>query len=201
MDPQRREALSEAVLMELAEMDYADFSLLEALKRAGLGMAEFEAEFSSLDECLFAEYDRLTSDLVSHSGAACGAEAEWPTRVRVGLSALLEELAARPRAAQVLIRKFPTIRPAAYERYARFLSDLAALLSDGRRYSGLEDDLPAEVELLAVGAAESLIFTQVDGGHAERLPEMLPEILFSILVPFIGPDRAADEMRNAAAVG
>jgi hypothetical protein len=28
---------------------------------------------------------------------------------------------------------------------------------------------------------------------------MMPEILFSILVPFMGPDRAAHEMRSAAA--
>jgi hypothetical protein len=27
---------------------------------------------------------------------------------------------------------------------------------------------------------------------------MMPEILFSVLVPFMGPDRAADEMRSAA---
>jgi hypothetical protein len=30
---------------------------------------------------------------------------------------------------------------------------------------------------------------------------MLPEILFSVLVPFMGPDRAADAMRTAAVSG
>jgi hypothetical protein len=59
--------------------------------------------------------------------------------------------------------------------------------------------LPADVELLAVGAAESLIFAEVDAGRAERLPSMLPEILFCVLVPFLGPDLAGDEMRSAAA--
>jgi hypothetical protein len=54
------------------------------------------------------------------------------------------------------------------------------------------------VELLAVGAAEAIIFGEVDAGRAGRLPQMLPEILFSVLVPFMGPDRAADEMRTAS---
>jgi hypothetical protein len=27
---------------------------------------------------------------------------------------------------------------------------------------------------------------------------MLPEVLFSVLVPFMGPERAAEEMRSAA---
>lgn len=201
MNERRRKALPEAVLMELAEQEYADFSVLGALARTGYEVAEFEAEFASLDECLFAGYGQLTTGLVGRSRAAGAAEAGWPAQVRAGLAALLEELAARPRAARVLVRSFPAIRPAAYELYTHFLSDLATLLSGGRRYSDLGDVLPVEVELLAVGAAESLVFAEIDAGRTERLPQMLPQILFSVLVPFIGPDRATGEMRNATAVG
>jgi hypothetical protein len=73
-------------------------------------------------------------------------------------------------------------------------------MKEGREYSEVEEELPGEVELLAVGAAEAIIFGEVDAGRAERLPKMMPEILFSILVPFLGPDRAAEEMRSAATV-
>jgi hypothetical protein len=72
-------------------------------------------------------------------------------------------------------------------------------MEEGREYSEADEELPTEVELLAVGAAEAIIFAEVDAGRAQRLPGMMPEILFSVLVPFMGPDRAADEMRNAAA--
>jgi hypothetical protein len=117
----------------------------------------------------------------------------------MGLERLLSEIAAHPAIARAVIRSFPGIRPATYQRYVELLSRLVPLMAEGRQYSEVEEELPGEVELLAVGAAEAIIFGEVDAGRTERLPEMMPEILFSVLVPFMGPDRAADEMRIASA--
>ena len=71
-------------------------------------------------------------------------------------------------------------------------------VSEGREHAPVAEELPGEVELLALGAAEAIIFAEIDAGRAERLPAKMPEILFSVLVPFIGPQRAAEEMRTAA---
>ncbi|MGN6557065.1 MAG: hypothetical protein ACTHLH_03535, partial [Solirubrobacterales bacterium] len=81
------------------------------------------------------------------------------------------------------------------------LQRFVPFMQEGRGYSEMDEELPSEVELLAVGAAESIIFGEVEAGRAERLPAMMPEILFSVLVPFIGPGRAADAMRSASAFG
>jgi hypothetical protein len=119
--------------------------------------------------------------------------------VRGGLKVLLGAIAAEPLRARVATRVFPAIRPAAYQRYTDLVLRFVPFMREGRSYSEIGEELPDEVELLAVGAAESLIFTEVDAGRAERLPQMMPEILFSVLVPFIGPDRAAAEMQDAMA--
>ena len=66
-----------------------------------------------------------------------------------------------------------------------------------RGLNSSSDGLPGEVETLAVGAAEAIIFVEVEAGRGSRLPSLMPSILFSLLVPFLGPDRAADEMRRA----
>ncbi|HKF82215.1 MAG TPA: hypothetical protein VKB23_04560 [Solirubrobacterales bacterium] len=169
-----------------------------AREAAEVSVAEFEAEFDGKDECLFAAYDDLTERVVARASADCDGSDPWPDRVRVGLESLLHAVAAYPEMARALTRSFPGIRPAAYERYVALLSRFVPVMREGREYSGVEEELPGEVELLAVGAAEAIIFGEVDAGRAERLPQMMPEILFSILVPFMGPDRAADEMRSAA---
>lgn len=98
-----------------------------------------------------------------------------------------------------MTRLFPGIRPATYQRYVDLLARFLPYMKEGREYSEVEEELPGEVELLAVGAAEAIIFAEIDADRAGRLPKMAPEILFSVLVPFMGPDRAADEMRNASA--
>lgn len=198
MDAERRDALLRAVLDELVGNGYGDASVERAREAARVSEAEFAAEFGGLDDCLFAAYDRLTDRVVAKTTSECDVDDPWPERVRIGLETLLDELAAEPGMAQAMTRAFPGIRPAAYERYVDLLSRFEPFMKEGRDYSEVDEDLPGEVELLAVGAAEAIIFGEVDAGRAERLPQMLPEILFSVLVPFMGPDRAADEMRSAA---
>ncbi|HMC49015.1 MAG TPA: hypothetical protein VKH20_00055 [Solirubrobacterales bacterium] len=199
MNEQRREELLRAMLIELAGNGYNNASVERALTETDVSVAEFEAEFGDKDRCLFAAYDQLTEMVVAKASAKCEYSDPWPVRVRAGLETLLSALAAHPQLAVALTRSFPAIRPAAYQRYVALLSRFVPLMHEGREYSEVDEELPGEVELLAVGAAEAIIFGEVDAGRAERLPQMLPEILFSILVPFMGPDRAADEMRSAAA--
>lgn len=201
MNAQQREMLSRAMLKELVGNGYRNASVERARQAAGVSAEEFEAEFGDKDECLFAAYDQLTETVVARASADCDEADPWPDRVRVGLESLLQAIAASPDMARALTRSFPGIRPAAYERYVNLLSRFVPFMREGREYSSVEEELPGEVELLAVGAAEAIIFGEVDAGRAERLPQMMPEILFSILVPFMGPDRAADEMRSAAMTG
>lgn len=198
LQPERRDALLRAMLEELALAGYREASVERARQVAGVSAEEFEAEYGGKDECLFAAYDQLTDAVVERANAVCAGGGPWPARVRSGLEALLAELAAEPQMARALTRSFPGIRPAAYERYVDLLSRFVPLMREGREYSEVEEELPAEVELLAVGAAEAIIFGEVDAGRTGRLPAMMPEILFSVLVPFMGPDRAAEEMRSAA---
>jgi len=196
---ERREKLLRAMLDELALAGYEAASVERAQAAAGVSGVEFADEFDGKDECLFAAYDHLTDQVVARASVSCSGEEPWPERIRSGLEGLLEELAAEPRLARALTRSFPGIKPAAYERYVDLLGRFVPFMREGREYSEVDEELPGEVELLAVGAAEAIIFIEVDAGRTERLPQMLPEILFSILVPFMGPDRAADEMRSAAA--
>lgn len=199
METAQREGLFWGLMAELAEKGYRDTTVTAPLREAGISMAEFEAEFGDKDGCLFAAYDFLTELTLRAATADCDPEQEWPERVQHGLRVLLDAIASEPHMAKAMTRSFPGIRPRAYERYVGLLERFVPYVQEGREYSGVKEELPGEVELLAVGAAEAIIFGEVDAGRAERLPKMMPEILFSVLVPFMGPDRAADEMKTAAA--
>jgi AcrR family transcriptional regulator len=201
MNTGQREALLRAMLDELVSKGYSEVSVEAAMRSAGVSRAEFVSDFHDKDDCLFAAYDSLADRLVARTSERCDSVDSWPDRVREGLAALLDQLADDPAMARALTRAFPGIRPDTYERYVSLLGRFASLMTEGRDYSEVEEELPREVELLAVGAAEAIIFGEVDAGRADQLPAMLPEILFSVLVPFVGPERAADEMRSAAATG
>ncbi len=197
MQAAAKERLLEAVLIELADSGYGAMEVADVLTLSGISKADFEAEFPDKDACLFAAYDQLTERLARKSAEGCGLGGKWPQRVRRGLEALLEELAAAPAMARVAIRAFPAIGPEARTRYQDFVEGFGPLLSEGRKFSGTGEELPVEVEMLAVGAAEAIVFEEIEAGRAAQLPALAPAILFSVLVPFLGPEAASAEMEKA----
>jgi hypothetical protein len=74
---------------------------------------------------------------------------------------------------------------------------LVPLFVEGREYAANSIQLPPKLELMAVGGAATIIFDEVIAGRAEELPARLPDILFTVLAPYIGPEAAAAEVRRA----
>jgi AcrR family transcriptional regulator len=198
MESAARERLLDAMLIELAESGYGKMNVADVLVLSGVSRSDFAAEFADEDACLFAAYERLTERLARRTSEGCAVEGDWAQRVGCGLGALLEELAGRPAMAWVLIRAFPSISPRARALYQDFVEGFATLLGEGRQFSETGAELPAEVEMLAVGAAEAIVFDEIDAGRAAELPALGPEILFSVLVPFMGPEAASAEMQRAS---
>jgi hypothetical protein len=191
-----RRRLHEAILAELEENGLGQIDLLAVLWKVGVQERDFDATYENVEECLFAAYDELTAQLDTAVREACrakGEQADWAERVGAGLGALLEELAERPQMARVLLRAFPAIGPKAQARSQAFLESFAPMLSGGRTESDGGAELPGEVEMLATGAVEAIVFEEVEAGRAEDLPTLLPSLLFSAIVPFVGPERAGAE--------
>jgi AcrR family transcriptional regulator len=197
MQPAARERLLEAMLIELAASGHGSMRVADALTVAEVSKADFQAEFPDKEVCLFAAYEQLTERLSHITTEGCAVGGGWPERVRGGLEALLEELAGAPTLARVAIRAFPEIGPEARARYQSFVEGFAPLLRGGRQFSPLGEELPAQVEMLAVGAAEAIVFEEIEAGRAAQLNALGPAILFSILVPFLGPEAASAEMQKA----
>jgi hypothetical protein len=199
MEAGARGRLHAAILAELEEKGPEGIELPRVLWNVGLSEHNFEASYEGVEACLFAAYDELTAHLDTVVREACRAnkkKSSWPERVSAGLDALLKELAARPQMARALLRSFPSLGPRAQARSQAFLESFGPMLAGGREASEIGADLPSEVEMLATGAAEAILFEEVESGRAESLPAMLPSLVFSLLVPFLGPADAAAEMEK-----
>ncbi len=195
----RRHALLRRLAIGLGEDGYRGVSVAEACRDAGVEPAELGAELGDKDQLLRAAFDYHAGQLVQSARDACAIEAPWPQRVRAGLASLCPRLAHDPQVARAIARSFPAIGPSSYLGYGRLLDRFVPFMREGRRCSPVGEELPGEVELLAVGSAESIIFGEIEAGRAKELPALVPEILFALLVPFLGPEAAAAEMRAAAA--
>jgi AcrR family transcriptional regulator len=190
-----------AMARAVAERGYEDVSVADVVEAAGVSRSTFYEEFASKEECLLAAYDALLERLVTQVFAAYETESRWPDQVRAGLEALLGALAEQPDVARMATVEIPAAGPEAHRRYREAIGRFVSFFLDGRKLSGRGERLPKETELMAVGGAEAIIFDEVVAGRAEGLRELLPDILFAVLVPYLGPDEAAKEMRRAAATG
>ena len=86
----------------------------------------------------------------------------------------------------------------ARRRHWEALTRLADFLEDGRALGG-NRELPNNTAMMAAGAVSGLIFDELQASRAEALPGLFPDLLFAMLVPYLGPQAAAEEMRRAAA--
>jgi AcrR family transcriptional regulator len=196
-----RERLLSSMTTSVAENGYGALTIAEVVERAGLETDDFYRHFPNKEACALAAYDWVVGEALSRFGeayASAGASS-WPLAVRRGLRALLKAIAEHPDAAKMATLEVPPIGPEAHRRYRAMVERFATFMSDGREYAERGDELPEQVEIMALGGAEVIIFDEISAGRTGKLPEMLREILFTLLVPFLGPEEAAAEMQAAAA--
>lgn len=182
--PSARERLIGAMAASCAERGYRKASVEDVLARTGLDRDEFDRHFAGKAECALAAVDQILAETTrAVAGAGRPGLADW--RFLLGATlALLELLAARPSYASLaLIEARSSMPPEAHDRYAAGIRVIVAMLDRVRAYAA--QSTPASAGRGAVGGAEMLIRRELLAGRAEHLPELLPDIIYGTVVPFL----------------
>jgi AcrR family transcriptional regulator len=193
----QRERLIAAVVHVAATKSYQAASVSDILRAAGVGRESFYRYFENKENCFLVANDVLIGNLVTSIAAAYGQSGAWPARVRMGLGASLEWLAADPKVARVMMIEMGTVGPVAAERFRQTFHGIAKLLSEGRE---LTEDSSVELPNLSRIAGAAIfaqVYEEVALGEAEALPRRLPELTFELLLPFVGEAVATREKKSA----
>jgi AcrR family transcriptional regulator len=187
--PSERERLIAAMAASCAARGYRGASVEEVLSRSGLERGDFERHFSGKADCALAAVDEILAETTQAvAGAASPELADWQFLLAATL-ALLELMAARPSYARLACIEARGAMPAeAYERYAAGIRVIVAMLDRVRDYAKLS--APPSATRGAIGGAELLIRRELIAGRAERLPELLPDIIYGTVVPFLDQQEA-----------
>lgn len=190
----QRERALEAAVRIVAEKGYAATTVADITREAGISRTTFYAMFEDKEASFLAAYDGAVDALVRRIAAAYEAEEGWPNQVRAGLAALLEALAAEPDVARLALVDVGAAGPAAQRRYRAALQRLTPFFDEGRDFAPGGRNLPANTSRMAIGAVAGLIADELAEEHAEDLPNLISDVLFATLVPYIGPAAAAREV-------
>lgn len=177
----------------VAERGYPDTRVVDVIAVAGVSRKTFYELFKSKEDCFLATYDVLLGNLLGDTARGFESKpgARWTDRVAAGLAALLEHLAQHPDEARFAIVEVLAAGPKALARRDAALRQFTGFLDAGRAETPVE--LPGITSLSLVGGINELLYSEILHGAATNLPNRLPDLMFWIALPFLGPDGAAGE--------
>ena len=193
----QRERLLAAVVRVTARKSYEATTVADILAEAGVGRETFYELFNDKRSCMLTAHALLLDDLESHVRAAYTEPGPWEDRLRKGLSALLEWFSRDPEVARFILIELTAVGPDARSRFQIEFSRFVKLLDEGLDGRAAEPDLP-QASSLAVGGALARIYIEVRHERTAQLPSLLPELVYEVLVPFVGEAIALSEQRRAA---
>jgi AcrR family transcriptional regulator len=189
-----------AMVEVTAERGYADSRIADVIAYAGVSRKTFYELFSDKEDCFLAAYDLWLGRLFVTTAEAFDAEpdADWAGRVRVGLASFLQFIADHPAAAGFCIVEVLAAGPKALTRRDAGVRQFTAFIDAGRAETSVQ--LPGITSLAIVGGIHELLYSEIIHGATAQLPTRLPELVFWIVHPFLGPERAVAERDRARAM-
>jgi AcrR family transcriptional regulator len=194
----RRQPILAAMIRVVGAKGYKDTSVADVIEEAGTSRTTFYKYFEDKHDCFLAAYEMLVEQVFTEVVDNCDGDASWMTRMTGGLTTIVDRFADDPQLARTAVVEVAAAgadaRRLHYDAIARF----TAYLDAGRDLTP-DKELPENISLMSAGAVSGLIFDELLAGRADQLPDRLPDLLFAMLVPYVGPQVAAAEMRRVAA--
>ena len=183
-----------------AAKGYEATTVADVVEVAMVPRATFDQMFSNKEACFLEAYDAVIDVLVAHVSAAFESTVgqPWPDRVAAALRALVGLLSTEADIARMAMVEVTAVGEDARIRYRAALGRFTYFLEEGRTASPQGDELPADTAGFAIGGATSMIFDEVRAGRGPELRRILPDLVFAVLMPYLGPEAAEDEMRRVA---
>jgi AcrR family transcriptional regulator len=169
-----------------AEKTYAGTTIADLVSRGSVSRTTFYKLFTDKRDCFDAAVD-LCIQRFGATLAAAAEDCDSPAEAtRQAAAAGLELLAAEPELALVLSGDVLGVDPAVVDRYSHMLvPELERLWAQAgeppRKHSS-----PG----LAFGRGQLLVFHEVAARRAERLPALIPDIVYLAIAPFAGHEEA-----------
>ncbi|HSC20955.1 MAG TPA: TetR/AcrR family transcriptional regulator [Solirubrobacterales bacterium] len=182
-----------------AEHGYPETTVETVIDEAGVDRPAFDRNFQGKEDLALAAVDSILAAGMATVGTAYSPDTNEIESALGSLAALLELFASRPELA-----RFAFIEPrhgmpeSARERYRSGFSILTAMLDRLRDQGRLSSHPPPCAARAAIGGGEALVRRELECGRGADLPHLLPALVYSAAVPFLGQREALRYARLAA---
>jgi AcrR family transcriptional regulator len=188
-----RDDLIAAMVQTVGRRGYLAATVAEVLAQAKSCPATFYGVFANKQECFLAAHETAVEQALGAVVSDCDGELPWLDRVTRGLETLIGFFATNPELARVVMVEVQMAGVDGYRRHLNAVARFGELIAAGFE-PPFEAGPPANTALMSASGVAALIAEHLVIDCSEQLPGLLPDLKFALLVPYIGPRAASEEM-------
>ena len=194
----QRDRLLAATVTAVAQDGYTRLTAGRIIAGSRVSRNTFYGIFKSCEDCFCASFTALADQARTVAREAYEREAGWHDGVRSALAALLDLMDDEPGPAKVCVVDSLAGGEAILECRANVLAELAAVIDGGRALVTDKRDIPAGTAEGVVAGIAGLIHAHLVGGREEPLAGLLGQLMYMIVLPYLGRREAAAELESAS---
>jgi AcrR family transcriptional regulator len=195
----QRQRILDAVADVCSLVGYQAMSVEAICAASGISRRTFYDLFGGKEDAFLAAYDAIANRLIEELRAAARGSDRFAAGVVACVRAFLELVAAEPRYADVCIVEVLAAGPAALARRNAVMEELAALLHKGAQTLAIGSRPPELTAEALIGGIYEVVYARVVSGDTGALPALLPDLSYSILLPYLGHRQTVRELKRLQA--
>jgi AcrR family transcriptional regulator len=194
---EERERLERALVEIVVGSGYRALTAEAVAERAGVGEDALARQFGTVEECFAAIWERCKEEIVAETSAAYLAASGW----REGMRAAAWELCRwtdthRDLSRIVFVELAFAPEPLRASRDVTFAAYSELIHQGNSERRGAE--VPRATGEALMGAIWERLVRICNSGRFEDLPRQVPEMMYVLVLPYLGPAAAAEELRRGA---
>lgn len=191
----QRQRIMAALAAVTAEHGYAALTVEDVVARAGVSRRTFYDQFSNKHEAFLAAYDEVSAGLLAGVRHAFNDAPTFARKVENGLTSFMQFMVAEPGFSHMCIVDVLGAGPNAIDRRNAVIRAFAQEFEAAAEATGYKPrPLVSEA---AVGGIHEVVYCRLRAHQADTLPDLVPDLLYAVLVPFVG-EQEAEEARLGA---
>ncbi len=181
----QRDRLMRAMARTVAEYGYQETTVRRLLGRAGLSRRTYYELFEDKEDCFLAAYDEAIDHVLGLVVEAYRAGESPEQKIEQGLHAFLQFCADEPDIARMCVVEVLAAGPAARARRADTMERLSSLMEGALNELRGDEQLSKLSARGLIGGVHELIYTPIDRGETEQLPDLAEQIVSSQVAPLV----------------
>jgi AcrR family transcriptional regulator len=195
----QRERIVDATAAIVSEQGLAALTIPAIAKRASVSHETFYAIYGSKHEAFLGAQKVGMHQALGVAGEAWEAQMpDWPRAIAAGLRALIDYVVSEADHAHLTIVDTFGASPETFAVREQMLSGFASYFSPGYDLAPSGAHVPTIAAEAVVGGCWQVLHHYIDNDRLAELPGAAPQLTFMLLVPFLGPEPAADVAAEVA---